>query len=355
MTETLEWAPIIRRLNDGVDLNYDQSYWVMDQVMSGELGESRLAAFLTSMSIKRPTVTEVHGLAAAMLDHAVDPGLPSDALDIVGTGGDGYKTVNISTMSALVLAAAGIPLIKHGNRASTSQSGSSDVIEALGVNLDASAQLQQQIFNDLGIAFLFANKVHPSMRFAAPVRRALGFPTAFNVLGPLTNPARVKSCAIGASNEDNARLMAGVYAERGLSALVFRGKESALDELSTTDINQVWVVSRGRVEETELDTEKLFDMAPAAIGDLRGGDPHENAVVAREILSGGGNRAVRDAVTLNVAAGIIAYNGFGEDAELVGDELTQRFSAGINRAREILDSGGAYELLEKWAQASHEE
>ena len=195
---TQEWAPIIAALTAGESLDYDQSYWLMDQVMSGELGEARLASFLTAMAIKGATVDEIHGLADGMQDHAARVDLPSRALDIVGTGGDGYKTVNISTMSAIVLAAMGIPLVKRGNRASTSKSGSADVIEALGVNLDLDADALRRVFDEVGIAFLFANKMHPSMRFAAPVRRALGFPTAFNVLGPLTNPARVQACAIGA-------------------------------------------------------------------------------------------------------------------------------------------------------------
>ena len=188
-----DWAPIIATLIAGEALDYDQSYWLMDQVMSGELGEARLASFLTAMAIKGATVEEIHGLADGMQDHAASVDLPSRALDIVGTGGDGYKTVNISTMSAIVAASMGIPLVKHGNRASTSKSGSADVIEALGVNLDVEPADLRRIFDQVGIAFLFANKMHPSMRFAAPVRRALGFPTAFNVLGPLTNPAKVQA------------------------------------------------------------------------------------------------------------------------------------------------------------------
>ena len=269
---TQEWAPIIAALTAGESLDYGQAYWLMDQVMSGELGEARLASFLTAMAIKGATVDEIHGLADGMQDHAAHVELPSRALDIVGTGGDGYKTVNISTMSAIVLAAMGIPLVKHGNRASTSKSGSADVIEALGVNLDLDADALRRVFDEVGIAFLFANKMHPSMRFAAPVRRALGFPTAFNVLGPLTNPARVQACAIGASREENARLMAGVYASRGLSALVFRGANTGLDELTTTDANQVWLVSGGAVVETTFDARESLGMASSSIEDLAGGE-----------------------------------------------------------------------------------
>ena len=162
------------------------------------------------MAIKGATVDEIHGLADGMQDHAAHVELPSRALDIVGTGGDGYKTVNISTMSAIVLDRDGDSAgSSTATDASTSKSGSADVIEALGVNLDLDADALRRVFDEVGIAFLFANKMHPSMRFAAPVRRALGFPTAFNVLGPLTNPARVQACAIGASREENARSHGG--------------------------------------------------------------------------------------------------------------------------------------------------
>lgn len=351
MNGAFDWAPIIADVVAGQDLDYDRSYWVMDQVMSGELGEARLASFLTAMAIKTPTVAEIHGLADAMQDHALSVDLPSDALDIVGTGGDGYKTVNISTTSALVLAALGIPLIKHGNRASTSQSGSADVVEALGVDLDRATERMREIFDDLGIAFLFANKVHPSMRFAAPVRRALAFPTAFNVLGPLTNPAKVRACAIGSANERNAALMAGVYAERGLSSLVFRGKATGLDELSTVDVDQVWEVADGEVTLTEFDPTEYFDMEPAAIGDLRGGDADENAVVVREVLAGGGRRAVRDAVALNVAAGLIAF-GTTEGTRREDGTLIERFGAGVEIARRALSDGIGAELLDKWVEAT---
>ncbi len=346
-----DWAAIIAEVLASKDLDYDRSYWVMDQVMSGELGEARLAAFLTAMAVKKPTVSEIRGLADAMQDHALSVDLPSDALDIVGTGGDGYKTVNISTTSALLLAALGVPLIKHGNRASTSQSGSADVLEALGINLDHATERLRENFDELGIAYLFANKVHPSMRFAAPVRRALAFPTAFNILGPLTNPAKVRACAIGSANERNAALMAGVYAERGLTALVFRGKTTGLDELSTVDVDQVWEVVDGEVRLTEFDPTEYFDMEPAAIGDLRGGDADENAVVLREVLAGGGRRAIRDAVCLNTAAGLIAY-GRTEGVRPDDGDLLERFGAGIEIARKGLDEGIGEVLLDRWIEAT---
>lgn len=346
-----DWAPIIATLIAGEALDYDQSYWLMDQVMSGELGEARLASFLTAMAIKGATVEEIHGLADGMQDHAASVDLPSRALDIVGTGGDGYKTVNISTMSAIVAASMGIPLVKHGNRASTSKSGSADVIEALGVNLDVEPADLRRIFDQVGIAFLFANKMHPSMRFAAPVRRALGFPTAFNVLGPLTNPAKVQACAIGAAKEENARLMAGVYASRGLSALVLRGATTGLDELTTADSNQIWIVSGGQVSEVAFDARESLGMASSSIEDLAGGEAGDNAAVAREVLAGGGSSAVRDAVALNVGAGILAWEGL--DHPLSADTFEARMRDAVGRAQAALADGAGARLVERWAQASN--
>ena len=350
MSGAPQWGDVIARLNGGASLSYEDAYWVMDQVMTGELGDARLASFLTSMAIKGATVDEIHGLADAMQDHALAVDLPSRSLDVVGTGGDGFGTVNISTMSAIALAAAGIPIVKHGNRASTSKSGSADVLEAMGVSLDVDSARQREIFDRIGIAFLFANKVHPSMRFAAPVRRALGFPTAFNVLGPLTNPARVQACAIGAAAEASARLMAGVYASRGLSAIVFRGRDTGLDELSTVGVNQAWIVSGGAVSEAEFDASELFDMEPARIEDLRGGDARQNAEAAREVLSGGGERAVRDAVCLNTAAGVLAWEGLDEAID--ADSYAPRLGEAVERARRVLDSGDGAALVEDWAALS---
>ena len=335
MSGAPQWSDVIARLNGGASLSYEDAYWVMDQVMTGELGDARLASFLTSMAIKGATVDEIHGLADAMQDHALAVDLPSRSLDVVGTGGDGFGTVNISTMSAIALAAAGIPIVKHGNRASTSKSGSADVLEAMGVSLDVDAARQREIFDRIGIAFLFANKVHPSMRFAAPVRRALGFPTAFNVLGPLTNPARVQACAIGAAAEASASLMAGVYASRGLS---------------TVGVNQAWIVSGGAVSEVEFDASEMFDMEPARIEDLRGGNARQNAEAAREVLSGGGGRAVRDAVCLNAAAGVLAWEGLDEAVD--ADSYAPRLGEAVERARRVLDSGDGAALVEDWAALS---
>ena len=339
-----QWGPIIASALCGQALDYGQSYWLMDQVMSGELGEARLASFLTAMAMKGATVEEIHGLADAMRDHALTVDLPSRALDIVGTGGDGHKTVNISTMAAVLVAALGVPVVKHGNRASTSRSGSADVLEALGINLNGDAATLRRVFEQVGIAFLFANQMHPSMRFAAPVRRSLGFPTAFNILGPLTNPARVQACAIGSAREDNARLMAGVYASRGASALVFRGAH--------TGLNQVWIVADGRVTPTEFDARSALGMATCTIDDLAGGEARDNAAVARDVLAGAGPEPVRDAVALNAAAGILAWEGL--DAPVTPRDFVDRMRDAVERARCGLRAGAGAALIERWREASAE-
>ena len=189
------------------------------------------------------------------------------------------------------------------------------------------------------------------MRFAAPVRRSLGFPTAFNVLGPLTNPARVQACAIGASREENARLMAGVYASRGLSALVFRGAHCGLDELTTTDVNQVWIVTGGAVTPTQFDARESLGMASSTIADLAGGEAADNAAVARDVLSGGGADAVRDAVALNVGAGILAWEGL--ETPVTEEDFEQRMRGAVERALGALADGDGARLIERWVAASN--
>lgn len=347
----MEWNTVISGLLAGEDLSYEESYWVMDQVMTGELGDVRLSAFLTALSLKGLTVTEIHGLADGMQDHAERIDVSSDALDIVGTGGDRAHTVNISTMAAMVLAAAGVPVVKHGNRASTSASGSADVIEALGINLDLTPERVADVFDTCGITFLFANRFHPSMRFAAGVRRSLGFPTVFNILGPLTNPARPRASAIGVAQAPNAPLMAGVFAERGLDALVFRGRERGLDELTTTEPGEVWTVSDGRIEHSEIDAVTEFGMEPASLDALVGGTAAENAQVALDLLEGR-TGAIRDAVLLNVAAGIVAF-GRHEGARPGDGPLVERLREGVRLGAEAIDSGAARALLDRWIAESN--
>ncbi|MBK5249222.1 MAG: anthranilate phosphoribosyltransferase [Actinomycetales bacterium] len=349
--EPVTWPDLITRLIGGSDLSADDTAWAMDQVMSGNTSPTVLAGFLVALRAKGETVPELRGLADSMLDHAVPINVPGDAVDIVGTGGDRHHSVNISTVASIVVAGAGIRVVKHGNRAASSASGSADVLEALGVRLDLTPERSAAIAGEVNITFLFAQLFHPAMRHAAIARRELGIATAFNVLGPLTNPARPHAGAIGVGNEMMAPLVAGVFAERGKSTLVFRS-EDGLDELATTAPAQIWEVTPatgGVVVRHVLDATASFGMPRAALADLRGADPRHNASVARELLAGR-TGAIRDAVVLNAAAGLVA------DGTLPGTatgDLVSRMAAGIAIAERAIDDGAAAAVLDRWVIATN--
>ncbi|MEE6295477.1 anthranilate phosphoribosyltransferase [Georgenia wangjunii] len=343
------WPDLISSLMAGQDLGSADTEWAMDQVMSGLTSPVVLAGFLVALRTKGETVEELTGLADAMLAHAVPIDVPAGAVDIVGTGGDRARTVNISTMASLVIAGTGVPVVKHGNRASSSASGSADVIEALGVRLDLSVPEVEESFRQVGITFCYAQTFHPSMRHAAIARRELGVGTAFNVLGPLTNPGRPHAAAIGVADRRIAPLVAGVLAARGTEALVFRG-DDGLDELTTTAPAHVWHVSGGEVVEHRVDAREAFGMPTATIDDLRGADATFNAQVARDILAGA-TGPVRDAVMLNAAAALVADGtlpGTGPD----GGDLVARLGAGLGHAARSLDEGLAAAVLARWAAFS---
>lgn len=346
----MQWTDAIVPVIAGDDLDHDQAYWVMDRVMSGELGEVRLASFLTAMAAKGATVSEIHGLSDAMRDHSVPVDLPRESLDIVGTGGDRHYTVNISTMASIVIAAAGVPVVKHGNRASTSASGSADVLATLGVELELDATRLREVFDEVGIAFLFANVFHPSMKYAAPVRRELGVPTVFNVLGPLTNPARPASSVVGVADARMAPLVAGVLAGRGDTALVVRGQDTGLDELTTADVTEYWEVRDGKVTRGLLDAVDDLGMLPARVADLRGGEAEENARIARRVLDGDLLGPIRDAVVLNAAAGVVTHRALRGEA---GDvPLVERMADAVDEVAHVIDEGTAGALLDRWIKAS---
>ncbi|ASN39364.1 anthranilate phosphoribosyltransferase [Paeniglutamicibacter terrestris] len=337
------WPTILSTLIAGSDLDRDQAYWAMGEVMTGNASDAQVAGFLVALRCKGETVDELTGLVEAMIANARPLAIEGEHLDIVGTGGDRQNTVNISTMSSLVCAGAGALIVKHGNRASSSSSGSADVLEALGVRLDVPIERLSDVLDAAHITFCFANIFHPSMRNAAVPRRELGVPTAFNFMGPLTNPAEPTASAIGCSDLRMAPLMAGVLAARGVRALVFRG-EDGLDELTTTADNKVWEVRDGKVVESLFDAREL-GMARVTLDDLRGGDAEHNAQVVRDVLDGV-HGPVRDAVLLNAAAGLVAYD---ESAE---GSLHDRLGAAVTRAAESIDSGAARLVLEKWIAAT---
>ncbi|MGQ1840025.1 anthranilate phosphoribosyltransferase [Kocuria turfanensis] len=334
-----EWPDLITALISGTDLTREQAYWAMDTIMSGEVSDVVIAGFLVALRAKGETVEELTGLADAMVARARPADIPGPALDIVGTGGDRLSSVNISTMAALVCAGAGAKVVKHGNRASSSKSGSADVLEALGVRLDQPVELVESAAEHVGITFLFAQTFHPSMRFVAAARAQLRVATTFNVLGPMTNPARVEASAIGVADRALAPLIAGVFAARGHRALVFRGGDG-LDELTVTAPSEVWEVRGGTVEHHELEPLDL-GMPRAAIEDLRGRDALYNARVVEQVLAGE-QGPVRNAVLLNAAAGLVAF-----DQEAEGS-FHDRLAAGVRRAEHAVDSGAARAVLDRW-------
>ncbi|WP_454228819.1 anthranilate phosphoribosyltransferase [Propioniciclava flava] len=339
------WPDVLTGLVTGNDLDPEAAAWAMNEILVGAATPAQIAGFMVALQAKGVTPGELTGLVSGMLANARSITLPTaEAVNIVGTGGDRANTVNISTMAAVTAAAAGARVVKHGNRAASSASGTADCLEALGVVLDLDPASQAQVFEDVGIVFLFASHYHPSLRNAAAPRRELGIRTVFNFLGPLANPARPNAQAIGVADPVMAGVVADVVAGRGQRGLVFHGGDG-LDELTTTTQSRVWVVAEGRVVETTLDPADL-GIPRATRDDLIGGDPAFNAQVARDTFAGKPG-AVRDIVTVNAAAALLAFDGPDLDAPLA-DQFRDR----IARASQALDDGSATALLQRWVDAT---
>ena len=325
----------------------------MAEIMSGEASEAQVGAFMMALRSKGESVDELAGLVDVMLQHAVLLNTGSDAVDIVGTGGDLAGTVNVSSMAAILTAAAGIPVMKHGSRSASGKTGSSEMLEVLGIRLDLSPESVADVFRAVGLTFFFAPVFHPAMRHVAPVRKALGVPTTFNFLGPLANPAQPIATSLGVSNEFIAPLMAAELAARGRTALVFRGSDG-LDELTTTGTSQIWQVSGGVVSQYVLDPAEL-GIPRATVADLVGGDAHHNAKVARIVLGSDGwdasLSAARDIVLLNAAGGVVAYR-LAKDSSQASRDLNERFAEALLEVRSALDSGAAAEKLSAWISAT---
>ena len=342
------WPDLLTRLLARQDLTLEHSRWAMDQIMSGEASVAQVAGFLMALRSKVESVAEVRGLADVMLEHARRIEVPGETMDIVGTGGDRFGTVNISTMSSVVIAATGLRVVKHGNRAASSKSGSADVLESLGVNLTLSPEQVRQVALDVGITFCFAQTFHPSMRFAGPARAELGVATAFNLLGPLTNPAQPTYAAVGVADARFLPVIAGVFADRGTSAAVFRGDEG-LDEMSIAGTTTVLWVRGGVVTEVSVHPTDV-GLGVSTIDSIKGGLADENAEVARRVFAGEPGPA-RDAVLLNAgtALAVAAHAGGTEPGEVVA-----AVRDGVTRAAAAIDSGGAAAQLARWVVASRE-
>jgi len=342
------WPDILNSLLLGEDLSVSDAAWCMEQVMTGSATEAQLAAFLVALRMKGETVDEIVGFRDAVLEHAVPLHVDPMALDIVGTGGDRFGTVNVSTMASIVAAASGIPVIKHGNRAASSASGSSDVLAALGIDLALPAERVAEVLGETGITFAYASAFHPGFRHAGAVRAQLGVPTVFNFLGPLCNPARPEASAVGVAHLDRVPLIVGVFQTRGATALVFRG-DDGLDELTTTGHSHIWEVSRGTVKEHDLDPREL-GISRASIDQLAGGDAEHNARIVHEVLAGE-RGPIRDIVVLNAAAGLVSFE-LAKDPAQVQRLILDRFRDKMAVAEEAIDSGAATRKLEEWIEAT---
>ena len=359
MNALLTWPALLGKLLQKTDLTRAETGWVMQQIMSGEAGEAQMAAFMIGLRAKGETVAEISGLVDTMLERSVPLTTGNDALDIVGTGGDLIGTVNVSSMASILSAATGIPVLKHGSRSASGKTGSSEMLEALGVRLDLTPDQVALVFQSAGITFFFAPVFHPSMRFVAPVRKALGVPTTFNFLGPLANPAQPIATSLGVANAQVAPLVAAEMAARGRTALVFRG-EDGLDELTTTAKSHVWQVCGGEVREFTIDPRE-FGIKLVAIETLVGGDAVYNAQLARDVFTGVASSteaeyatkvaAARDIVRLNAAAGVVAYQ-LAHDSSRADVSLNLRFQDALDAVDSALASGAAAAKLLQWVEAS---
>jgi anthranilate phosphoribosyltransferase len=336
-----QWDVHISRLQLGLDLEENDVQWCMNEILNGSADIETIKSFLIALKTKGETSEEVGALVSQMYQHCAPITINERAVDTVGTGGDGAHTINISTTAAIIAAAAGVKVVKHGNRAASSKSGAADLLEALGININLDGVGVQKTFESLGIGFCFAPVFHPAMRFAAPARKELGTPTVFNILGPLANPAQPKAAAIGVANDRMHLVMAQVLGDRGVDGFVFRG-DDGLDEITLATTTSVLSIGGGEIASDRIDPLD-FDIQRAPISALVGGDAIENARITTAIFAGE-KGAPRDAVLLNAAAAIAAYDARFEL------NLHNRMALGISRAIEAIDSGGATRLVAKWAE-----
>jgi anthranilate phosphoribosyltransferase len=336
----LLWDENIAIIDSGLDLEVDRVQWCMNEILNGAADNSTMKRFLVALKNKGESPEELGALVAQMYQHCAPISINERAVDTVGTGGDGAHTINISTTSAIIAAAAGAKVIKHGNRAASSKSGSADLLENLGININLNGQAVEESFATLGIGFCFAPLFHPAMKHAAVARKELGLPTVFNILGPLANPARPQAAAIGVANERMHLVMAQVLAIRGVDGFVFRG-DDGLDEITLATTTSVLSIGSDEVTSGLIDPSE-FGISIAPISALVGGDGAENARITNSIFAGE-KGAHRDACVLNAAAAIAAYEG---RAEL---SLHDRIASGLKAATTAIDSGAAQDLVSRWA------
>jgi anthranilate phosphoribosyltransferase len=345
---TQSWPDLLDTLLQGRSLTVAEASRAMTDIMNGSVSEARLAGFLIALRAKGESVDEVVGFRDAILSAAITLDVSTDAVDIVGSGGDPVGVINVSSIAAIVVAAAGVPVIKHGNRAASSKSGANDVLTALGINISLEPDRVARVFAEIGVTYINAMVFHPGFRNAGPVRQDLAIPTIFNVLGPLCNPARPEANALGMSNPVRIPLAVGLFQQRGATALVYRG-EDGIDKITTTGHSKVFEVSRGSVTEHDFDPREV-GFTYSTIDEIRGGTPDENAAKAREVLAGKPSVA-RDIIVLNSAAGIVAHRLSKNPAER-DRSFVERMADAVQVAQHSIDSGAASAKLDAWVAAT---
>lgn len=333
---------LLSKVASGNDLSYEEAKSAVEEIMGGECSPALISSFLTALAVKGETEDEIAGCADGMRAKAVNFEPESETLEIVGTGGDKSNSFNISTTSAFVIAASGVKVTKHGNRAASSKSGAADCLEALGVKINASPETMKKALDEVNMSFLFAQYYHPAMRFVGPVRKEIGIRTVFNILGPLTNPANAKMTLLGVFSEEYVDKIANALIKLGVTdALVVYGKD-CLDEVSACGETQIAEIRNSRIERYTIKPED-FGFTRCKKEELTGGTPQENAEITRAVLSGGGTPAQRLAVVLNSGAGIyVAQKG----------ALT--LAQAVEKAEEMINSGKALETLNEFIRITNE-
>ena len=332
----------IIKLSKKQNLSYEEAEAVMDEIMSGKATPVQMSAYLTALALKGETIEEITASAAGMRAHCIKLLHDMDVLEIVGTGGDGSNSFNISTTASLVISAGGVPVAKHGNRAASSKSGAADVLEALGVKITISPEKSQELLKKIGICFLFAQNYHIAMKYVAPIRKELGIRTVFNILGPLSNPAGANMELMGVYDEALVKPLAQVMANLGVTrGMVVFGQDS-LDEISMSAPTSVCEIKNGTFTSYVL-TPEQFGYERCTKEELQGGTPQENAKITRDILEGKEKGAKRHAVCLNAGAALY----------IAGKADT--IEAGVKLAEQLVDSGAAKNKLEEFIAKSNEE
>ena len=351
MNEVMTWPRILEKLDDRSDLSRAEAQWAMSEMMSGDFVKEDIINFLFQLRAKGETSQELAGFVDIMLANSLKVPLSQDAIDIVGTGGDQLGTVNISTMAAIVIAASGYPVLKHGSRSASGKTGSSEVLDKLGIRLDLSPAQLAWVFKKTNITFFFAPIFHPALKHVAPIRKEMGVPTTFNFLGPLANPVQPVATALGIANQDLVDLLAAEMAERGRTAIIFRGSDG-LDELTITGNSLVKIVHSGEVSELIFDPQTL-NIPKALVDQLIGGDSDHNAQVARDLFSGklGEDSPICQIVAINAAVGITAYE-LAKSTQAENFEFLHHMQRNYQLAMQSITNGKAEVKLSEWAQAS---